>query len=148
MIGIGAVVLVITTGCSPQRRDAQGDVIDVLSKQQSAWNAGDIDGFMDGYWRSDDLTFSSGGTTTRGWRATLDRYHSRYDTPGKMGRLTFDEIETRKLADGVQLVLGQWRLERDAAPISGRFTLIFKRIKGQWVIVHDHTSVQPDDDAD
>lgn len=142
---VGVLIPAMLSGCSSQRRDGHDDVLDVLSRQQAAWNTGDVDGFMAGYWRSDDLTFSSGGTATRGWQATLERYRRRYDTPEKMGRLTFSDLQTRWLADDVQLVLGQWRLDRDDEPIGGRFTLIFQRIAGRWVIVHDHTSVQATD---
>lgn len=133
-----------SNGCSVSSASVRRSVGAVLSKQQAAWNRGDIDGFMQGYWQSDDLTFSSGGSTTRGWRATRDRYKKRYDSPEKMGRLSFDEIETRPLAADAALVLGRWRLDRDMNSIGGRFTLIFRYVDRRWVIVHDHTSARND----
>lgn len=115
-------------------------VVDILSKQQDAWNRGDIEGFMEGYWRSSDLTFSSGGVVQRGWHATRDRYLSRYPNRAAMGRLRFSDLEVIPIAPGSLLVLGRWHLEREE-PIGGAFSLVFAQKEGSWVIVHDHTSV-------
>ena len=108
--------------------------------QVDAWNRGDVDAFMEHYWKSDDLTFSSGGQTTRGWQATLDGYRKRYPTREKMGRLTLDGLEITPLGDAAALVLGEWKLDRASEPIGGNFTLVLRKIDGRWVIVHDHTS--------
>ena len=117
----------------------------VLRVQEEAWNRGDIDAFMEHYWKSDDLTFSSGGKTTRGWQATLAGYRERYPTRETMGRLTLSGLEITPLGDetlqdGAALVLGQWKLDRQSEPVGGNFTLVFRKIDGRWVIVHDHTS--------
>ena len=112
----------------------------VLTTQSRAWNHADIDGFMAHYWKSEQLTFSSGGTTTRGWQATLARYKKRYSTPEKMGRLTFDHLEFTPLGDASALVLGQWHLKRNDEQLGGNFSLVFRRVDGRWVIIHDHTS--------
>src|SRR5688572_27618313 len=71
--------------------DAAKEIKAMLSRQAEAWNRGDIDGFMEHYWKSDELTFSSGGQTTRGWKSTKEDYQRRYPTREKMGRLTFSE---------------------------------------------------------
>ncbi|MCA9264926.1 MAG: nuclear transport factor 2 family protein [Planctomycetales bacterium] len=115
----------------------------VLNQQVLAWNGGDIEAFMEPYWRSDDLTFSSGGTTTRGWQATLDGYKQRYPTADDMGQLRFDGLEIQQLADNAALVRGDWHLDRSSGPIGGNFSLVFQRFDGQWFIVHDHTSRRP-----
>jgi ketosteroid isomerase-like protein len=112
----------------------------ILRAQESAWNEGNIDAFMEHYWKSDNLTFSSGGETTRGWEATLDRYRERYPTPEQMGRLTLDELEITPLDDSAALVLGQWSLERESEPVSGNFSLVLRRFGDRWLIIHDHTS--------
>ncbi|MEO2017866.1 MAG: nuclear transport factor 2 family protein, partial [Fuerstiella sp.] len=92
------------------------------------------------YWNSEQLSFSSGGKTTRGWQATKDGYHRRYPTRDLMGWLTFSELEVTSLGDTAALVLGRWHLKRDSGPIGGNFSLTFRRIDGRWLIVHDHTS--------
>jgi len=112
----------------------------VLSRQAEAWNRGDIDGFMEHYWKSEALTFSSGGQTTRGWKSTKENYQRRYPTQEKMGRLTFSELEITTLGENAALVLGHWRLARDESPVGGNFSLVCRKIDGKWVIVHDHTS--------
>ena len=95
---------------------------------------------MEHYWKSDDLTFSGGGKTTRGWQATRDRYRERYPTRQKMGRLTLSEFEITPLGDSAALVLGKWKLDRADEPVAGNFSLVMRKIDGRWVIVHDHTS--------
>jgi len=112
----------------------------VLHAQQEAWNGGNVPAFMDHYWKSEDLTFSSGGTTTRGWQATLDRYQERYPTREKMGRLALSGLEITPLGDAAAMVLGKWRLDGLSEPLGGNFTLVLRKIDGRWVIVHDHTS--------
>lgn len=123
-----------------QAEGVRSAIESVLRTQESAWNRGDLDAFMDGYWKSDDLTFSSGGKTTRGWTATLERYRARYSTAEQMGRLSFGELEVTPLGDSAALVLGQWKLERENEPLSGNFSIIFRKFDDRWLIVHDHTS--------
>lgn len=117
--------------------------IDVIQTQAKAWNAGDLDGFMAHYWHSDDLTFSAGGRTVRGWQATLDNYRRRYPTREAMGRLRFNDLEQQPLGDGAALVLGCWEVTPAGSdtPRGGNFSLVFRRIDDHWRIVHDHTSV-------
>ncbi|MEL7031832.1 MAG: nuclear transport factor 2 family protein [Pseudomonadota bacterium] len=112
----------------------------VLSMQQDAWNTGDIDGFMQGYWQSPELRFASGGTVTRGWQATRDRYHANYSDRSLMGTLTFEAIETLMLSDDAAVVHGAWALQRESDRPSGLFTLVFQQIDGDWKIVSDTTT--------
>ena len=118
----------------------RGAVESVLRIQQEAWNRGDVDAFMEHYWKSDDLTFSSEGKTTRGWTATLNRYRDRYPTPEQMGQVKFSNLEITPLGDSAALVLGKWNLKRENEPLKGNFSLVFRKLDGRWVIVHDHTS--------
>jgi beta-aspartyl-peptidase (threonine type) len=113
-----------------------------LRAQARAWNAGDLDQFMRGYWNSDDLTFSAGGRTTRGWQATYDRYRKRYPDGQAMGKLAFSDLEIVMLGECAAFVLGRWDLTPSTGlSRSGNFTLLFRYLDGQWCIVHDHTSV-------
>jgi ketosteroid isomerase-like protein len=95
------------------------------------------------YLKSDELSFSSGGSTTYGWAATRDRYKQRYPSRGRMGHLTFSELEIHPLDRGAALALGRWHLNREPDSAGGNFSLVLRRIGGRWVIVHDHTSVSP-----
>jgi uncharacterized protein (TIGR02246 family) len=114
----------------------------VLDAQVAAWNRGDLESFMAGYWRSPDLVFCSGGTVTKGWDETLARYRQRYQAEGReMGRLRFDGIEVIPLGEDAALARGAWRLAMtDGKEPHGLFTLLLRRLDGVWRIVHDHTS--------
>jgi uncharacterized protein (TIGR02246 family) len=112
----------------------------VLDAQVDAWNRGDIEGFMSGYAQSPDTTFVSGNAVTRGWQTVLDRYKKGYDSREKMGVLTFSDLEITPLGKDAAVVLGRWQLKRTADTPAGRFTLIFRRTRAGWRIIHDHTS--------
>ena len=112
----------------------------VLDAQRDDWNRGDIEGYMDGYERSKDTVFISGDSVTRGWQTVHDRYQKNYDSREKMGTLTFSDLETTILSADAVMVLGRWHLQRANDQPHGRFTLIFRRMKQGWRIVHDHTS--------
>jgi len=112
----------------------------VLEAQAAAWNRGDIDGYMDGYDRSPKTEFVGGDSITRGWQEVLDRYKKRYDSREKMGTLTFSDLEIQMLGSKAALVLGRWRLKRANDEPHGTFTLLFRKTKSGWKIVHDHTS--------
>ena len=126
----------------------RAQIEDLLNDQAAAWNRGDISAFMDHYWRSDELTFSSSGRTLRGWQATLDRYTRRYPDRSAMGELAFSNLEIDIIARDVALVLGNWQLTREAGDIGGNFSLVVQRISGRWLIRHDHTSMLPATPAD
>ena len=112
----------------------------VLDAQVSAWNRGDIEGFMDGYWRSPETVFVSGDTVTHGWAVVLDRYKKGYDTRDKMGTLVFSDQEIKVIGKDTAIALGRWQLTRAKDTPHGRFTLIFRRTQEGWRIIHDHTS--------
>ncbi|MCG3132105.1 MAG: hypothetical protein FLDDKLPJ_02922 [Phycisphaerae bacterium] len=131
----------VQESAAPADPGAAGEVARVLRNQEEAWNRGDVEGFMRGYWNSPNLTFSSGGRVTRGWKETLDGFKTRYPDRTAMGRLTFDNLEVTVLGPDAALVLGAWRLDREK-PVGGAFSLVFRKTGGAWVIIHDHTSVK------
>lgn len=121
--------------------DARKAVRQVLDAQEAAWNKGDLQGFMAGYWNSDDMVFFSGTEVTKGWRSTYERFQKRYQTEGReMGKLTFAEIEIDLLGQDSAYVRGKWQLVRSKDKVGGLFTLILKRLPDGWRIIHDHTS--------
>ena len=112
----------------------------VLMQQQAAWNRGDVDSFMTGYWHSSQVRFVSGDKITSGWNETLARYRMRYPTRAKMGALAFSDLRIDMLAPDAALAVGRWQLTRAGDRPHGVFTLIFRKLAGHWVIVLDHTS--------
>ena len=138
---------VVISACSHQLPQAEmtfqreeADIRQVLEDQQAAWNRGDIPAFMQGYWKSDELRFASGGTVAKGWQVTLDRYLKRYDSPEKMGKLSFTDLIVTQLSATDAMVFGRWKLIRESDTPNGLFTLHFRKISDEWVIVSDHTS--------
>jgi ketosteroid isomerase-like protein len=112
----------------------------VLDAQAAAWNRGELEGYMDGYDRSNNTEFVGGDTITRGWQTVLDRYRRNYNSREKMGVLTFSELEISILSKDAALVLGRWHLKRASDEPHGTFTLLFRKTKAGWRIVHDHSS--------
>jgi ketosteroid isomerase-like protein len=112
----------------------------VLAEQQAAWNRGDLEAFMAGYWRSDSLRFIGSRGLTYGWQQTLDNYRKSYPTREAMGQLTFTLIDVERQSKRSAFVIGRWQLARRDGDLSGHFTLLWKKIGGKWVIVADHSS--------
>jgi uncharacterized protein (TIGR02246 family) len=112
----------------------------VMDEQIAAWNNGDIDGFMQGYWKSEQLIFVSGDNVRRGWQTVTDNYKKSYNTREKMGVLSFNDLEINILSKDSATVLGRWKVETKPTNAQGRFTLIFRKFKEGWRIIHDHTS--------
>ena len=115
-----------------------------LEAQVEAWNAGSVRGFMDGYARTDTLTFLSGGTVRNGWEEALYGYVRGYPDAEAMGQLTFSDLTVHPLSARNALVWGRWRLQRtgdaEGAGPGGLFTLLFASTPDGWKVVHDHTS--------
>ena len=116
-------------------------IIKLMNKQEADWNAGNIPSFMDGYWKSDSLTFVGASGPTYGWKNTLDGYNRRYPDRATMGMLKFTILKLQILDKTVASVIGKWHLTRpEKGDVGGHFTLVFRKIKGKWLIISDHTS--------
>jgi ketosteroid isomerase-like protein len=129
---------VFLTAATPQEKGVE--IRRLLTEQVAAWNAGDIDGYMKGYWNSDSTVFVSGGNLTRGYRDVLARYHKSYNTREKMGKLEFSELLVRPVSPNLAVATGIWRLTRASDQPWGRFTLLIEKKAEGWRIVYDHTS--------
>jgi ketosteroid isomerase-like protein len=138
------VLMAVTVSAAvKQNETAVAQIRSVLQAQQDAWNRGDIDGFMNGYARLASTVFISEDTLTRGWQTVRDRYRKKYSDRAKMGTLTFSDLEIMLLSSDSAVASGRWKLKRANDQPHGRFTLIFKRLRQGWRIVHDHTSADP-----
>ncbi len=144
-----ALILLSSCNSSPSPEPA-GEPVSVslqaitklLDDQVEAWNAGDIDAFMEGYWKSDSLRFASGGNVRRGWDVTLERYLNTYPDRAAMGELAFVDLEMKRLSPQWATVFGRFKLKREAPleDLTGLFTLMFEKRPEGWIIVSDHTS--------
>lgn len=114
---------------------------EVLARQNQNWNDGNIEAFMEDYWKSDSLMFIGKTGVVYGWKATKERYFRNYPDRKTMGQLAFDIKQVDLHSDTTAWVLGSWQLTRpEVGDIGGYFTLIFKKIDGKWLVVSDHTS--------
>ena len=137
------IFLFILFGLQMQAQTFQKDslaLVSVLQAQEKAWNAYDIDTFMEGYWKSPNLVFCGSGGPVYGWNATKKRYKQAYDNQEKMGKLQFTIPNVHALTNNGMQLIGRFKLYRKPKNTSGYFTLLWKRIDGEWKIVSDHTS--------
>ncbi|MEX0645376.1 MAG: nuclear transport factor 2 family protein [Parvularculaceae bacterium] len=140
----GAAASVSTSTLAPAAQRPSRDVIrNVLTAQAAAWNEGDLDAFMRGYWNNPDLRFVSGTSVSKGWNQTLKRYRERYGDGAALGRLSFDGLDVQMVTDDVAVVVGRFALARSEAVETGAFTLVMRRFDGLWRIVHDHSVGDP-----
>lgn len=131
--------LIVSANCSFSQNDSAA-IVNVMNEQIKAWNNGDIDAFMQTYWKNDSLLFVS-NPPTYGWQTTLEHYKKGYPDTATMGKLSFNLIQLRPLSAEYYFVVGEWHLKRTSVKdIGGYFTLLFRKINGEWKIVVDHTS--------
>lgn len=137
---VGFAILVFLLEACSSVSSIQQEIKSTMNSQQKAWNAGDLVGFMNGYWESDSLRFLGKDGVTLGWKSSLERYQRSYPSREKMGTLRFDDLRIEVLNGKDAYVDGRWNLFRSSDTLSGHFTLLWKRINGRWVIVSDHSS--------
>lgn len=145
MKGLFLVALMsILISCSTTKRisnaDAESAIKAVMKMQEQAWSDGDVHQFMEGYWKSENLSFVGKSGINKGWQTTLDNYIKGYPTKDAMGKLTFDILEMNRISDNAYHMIGRYTLVRKEDKPTGLFTLIWKYIDGKWLIVSDHTS--------
>ena len=115
-------------------------ILKVLEDQRIAWNSGNLEGYMQGYWKSDSLRFVGKTGVRYGWNETLNSYRKGYPSKTEMGNLTFNLISLEFLSQTSAFMIGKWSLERTENSVSGHFLLIWKKIEGNWLITADHSS--------
>ncbi len=119
---------------------AEKEILGILERQTQAWNRGDLEAFMIGYWENDSLMYIGKGGVTYGYASTLNSYKKNYGDTARMGKLKFDILHVKSMGPDHYFVVGKWFLTRSAGNVGGHYTLIFKKIKGKWVIISDHSS--------
>jgi uncharacterized protein (TIGR02246 family) len=122
------------------RQNDRAAIAKILDAQENAWNQGNVDAFLEGYWHSPELTFSGSSGIARGWDGVLARYRKSYPDRAAMGQLDFSNLETRFFGKDAALVLGRWHLSRAQGDVGGVFSLVWQRFPEGWRIIHDHTS--------
>lgn len=134
-----AVAILFISAAVGQSKDEVA-IKNILQQQAIAWNGGDLENFMKPYWHNDSLMFIGKSGITYGWQNTLKNYKKNYPDAAAMGKLDFTILHIKRLSVLYYFVVGKWHLARTAGDVSGHFTLLFKKIKNEWVIVSDHSS--------
>jgi len=134
-----AFLSIISLSVFSQTKD-ETEVRNVLARQNAAWNRGDVDAFMVGYWENDSLMFIGKSGVTYGYKNALANYKKNYPDTIAMGKLTFTLIKVKQLSPEYFHVTGKYYLTRTIGDASGHFTLLFRKINGKWVIISDHSS--------
>lgn len=137
---VAAVLLLQLTLVACAQTKDEKQIRSILEKQRQAWNSGNIETFMEAYWKSDSLMFIGKSGVTYGWQNTLDNYKKGYPDTAAMGHLDFDIIQVKRLSVLYYFVLGKWHLTRSIGNVGGHFTLILRKVNGKWVIISDHSS--------
>ena len=140
VIFISALFIASCHDTKPMQSDAIGQIQRVMDQQQEAWNRGDIEDYMNGYWKSDSLRFIGKRGITYGWQPTLENYKKGYPNADAMGRLQFTNLSIELTGDSSAYVIGKWMLYRTTDTLSGHYSLLWKRMDNQWLIVADHSS--------
>jgi len=134
------IISVAFTGFTQAQSKDEKAIRQLLTEQDAAWNRGDIEDFMKGYWRSDSLMFIGKSGITYGWQKTMENYKKGYPDTAAMGKLNFEYIEMKQLSENYFFVVGKWHLTRTIGNLNGAFTLLLRKINNTWVIVKDHSS--------
>lgn len=133
-------LLAISCSRNLNQSKIKGEILAVLSEQEEAWSEGNLEAFMEGYWKSDSLTFIGKYGVSYGWKKTLANYKKRYPTKEEMGILKFNLIELNVLTKQDVQSIGKYTLCREKDTLKGYFSLLWKKINKNWVITSDHTS--------
>lgn len=132
--------LAATAQLDAAKSRADKKILTLLDNQTKAWNSGDLKGFMTGYWQNDSLQFIGKSGITYGWGNTLKNYQKGYPDLAAMGQLNFTILSIKKLSCRYRQVIGKWHLTRKIGDVGGHFTLLLKKIRGQWFVISDHSS--------
>ncbi len=134
-------ITILLVGCTKTTFEADKLAIQqAMDNQEQCWSRGDLDGFMSGYWKSDSLRFMGKRGITKGWQTTLDNYKKSYPDKATMGKLQFDIVSFEPLDAKGMFVVGKWTLLREKDTLGGYYSLIWRKIDGEWKVVFDHTS--------
>jgi ketosteroid isomerase-like protein len=137
-IFIAALFFVVHGNAQTSKDEAA--IREILRSQTAEWNKGNKESFMQGYWKNDSLLFVGKAGPTYGFDKTLSKYQKSYPDTAAMGKLSFNILQVRFLSAEYCFVLGKWMLKRSIGDLSGHYTLLFRKINGEWKIIVDHSS--------
>lgn len=140
-LNLVAILIILCCSCTNNHFKQNKEAIKaIMDTQAKCWSNGDIEGYMNGYWKSDSLRFLGRRGLTKGWQTTLDNYKKSYPDRQAMGTLKFNYISFEQLNDKNMFVVGKWTLEREKDTLRGYYSLLWEKINGNWKVIFDHTN--------
>lgn len=135
------LISLLLIGCNSNNfENDKKEIMKVMDLQAQNWSNGNIEGFMDGYWKSDSLRFLGSRGLTKGWQTTLDNYKKAYPDKRAMGKLVFDYISFEPMNQKQMFVVGKWTLEREKDTLGGYYSLLWQKFGEEWKVIFDHTN--------
>ena len=126
---------------SISKPDAQ-QVYDVLLKMLDRWNAHDIEGYLDVYWKSPELLIVVDSEQFSGWRQLHDSYCNGYPDRAAMGFIQPKRIQVKLLRPDMALALTWWSITFPTSKqtVVGNTTMDLQKFDDGWKVIAAHSS--------
>jgi uncharacterized protein (TIGR02246 family) len=126
---------------SATKSDAQ-QVYEVLLKMLDRWNAHDIEGHLEVYWKSPELLVVVDSEQFNGWQQLHDSYMNGYPNRDAMGFINPARIQVKLLKPDLALALTWWSVTfpNSKQKVVGNTTMNLQKFDDGWKIVASHTS--------
>jgi ketosteroid isomerase-like protein len=125
------------------------DVVGTFNKLLEGIRHASVNEVTSAYWNSPRLAlFNNNGTVTKGWDQLRKNRESSYPDV-KDVKLEVHDVSVTMLGRDGALVTCLWNQSQtykgSPESASGRMTLVFKRVSGEWKVIHLHTSPDKED---
>ena len=121
--------------------DAQ-QVYDVLLRMLDRWNAHDLEGHLDVYWKSPELLVVIDAEQFTGWQQLHDSYVNGYPDRNSMGYINPARIQVKLLKPDLALALTWWTISfpNSKQQVVGNTTMNLQKFEDGWKVVAAHSS--------
>ena len=113
-----------------------------FAQQKAAWNRGDLEGALDLYWNSQELTLVDASGVSRGFAAFAADLRTDFaGKPGQMGVYAGEVLEARDIDADTALLVVRWSITRGGRRLMGGVsTQLWEPALGRWRIIFEHAS--------
>ncbi len=115
----------------------------ILLKMLDRWNAHDVEGYLDVYWKSSELLVVVDSEQFNGWRQLHDSYINGYPDRNSMGHINPTRIQIKLIKPDFALALTWWSASFPTSKetVVGTSTMNLQKFDDGWRIVASHTSI-------
>jgi uncharacterized protein (TIGR02246 family) len=131
----------LATAPSATPPDAQ-QVYELLLKMLDRWNAHDIEGHLEVYWKSPELLVVVDSEQFNGWQQLHSSYINGYPDRNSMGYISPARIQVKLLKPDLALALTWWSITfpNSKQKVVGNTTMNLQKFDDGWKIVAAHSS--------